>query len=90
MTPAHSSHIKPEYKFEDGLCLIFNHKWYHPKFGNCLREREGTEVDVRALTDYFKQSGFTVNDFHYQTVKEIKQLLNDYAQNNDSGAYARR
>ncbi|RWS24770.1 caspase-1-like isoform X1 [Leptotrombidium deliense] len=78
MAPAH---VKPEYKFENGLCLIFNHKLYHPKFGNGLREREGTEADVRALTDYFKESGFTVKDFHDQTVKEIKQLLNDYAQN---------
>ncbi|RWS24395.1 caspase-1-like isoform 1 [Leptotrombidium deliense] len=74
-----SSFVKPNYCFERGLCLLFNHTDYDLDNNMKLPERHGSDADVKAIVNYFTKCRIKVEVFDNKLLNKIQQILQDYS-----------
>ena len=66
------------------IALVFNHKTFDPVIRPELKDRDGTENDVKEIKEVFKkQLGFEVRVHDDKTVSEIRHIMADIPNQGD-------
>jgi len=84
--PKQSDLLQLRYQFpqkELGYFLIFNQKKFSPEHPEGMKERHGSEVDVKRLTQAMTSIGFTVRVYDNFRTKGVLDKIEKYAMNKE-------
>lgn len=86
--PKSADLLQLRYKFPKeqlGYFLIFNQQKFSDNHSHGMKERIGSDVDVKRLTDAMMSIGFTVRVYDNYTTKEVSEKIEKYAMNEEMG-----